>query len=688
MWLKKLRCYHFRCFRDRIFVFHKGITGITGTNGAGKSRIVEAVSFLATGELEGTKESAIMTGEVTAFVSGEFDHGGKIITLERHLDASKVRLTYDGKELKTAKEVKELWDKLLNINPEIFNNIIIAKQGEIPKLFSGDVADRTKIFQKIFMVPNTEKLRNVIWKDYIKELPPPYPVDDIPKINEELKVKHDELLVAHSELVFYADVSLNKYQEQENLIREYSLASTNQVKQVALEIEGEAIQVQLNDVSSRRKGLQDDLLKAPFTLEQLKEQLKKFEEKKYQVETKNKLTEQLAEVKLKTDQIDIVCINQNYNNWDIQYKKAVNEVSIADFNLKLLNGKLADYAIYKGSPKCPTCGQSIPGLEDILKCIHKEVMENRAVFDKATLDLNKAVAEMRPLSSMKAEYDKLLREFNVINGQLNQYVLVIYDSEEHNLYIGACSKLENTKNQITSLTHQENLFTEKLNSNKKMIVSLKVKWIEESPGFLAVKIEETQFSAMILKGSLVKKQTIETKISVINTEISNLNRRIESSKGNQEKNDKRDKFEKMLLALYDAFHPTQFSKKVIQRYSSVVTDYLLSNLTKFNLPYTASVNDDFGIDVINDKGYKLPIVSGGQGMIIGLCLRLALLQLFAQNFSFIILDEGSTGMHKVNSEIYFDLIKNFPRDQFDQVIIIDHSERLTEVVDHVIDLDK
>jgi len=34
------------------------------------------------------------------------------------------------------------------------------------------------------------------------------------------------------------------------------------------------------------------------------------------------------------------------------------------------------------------------------------------------------------------------------------------------------------------------------------------------------------------------------------------------------------------------------------------------------------------------------------------------------------------------------MIRQFPRNQFEQVFIIDHSEKLADVVDHVIDLDK
>src|SRR5271156_1370630 len=107
MILDTLRVRHFRNHRKLDLEFHEGITGIVGPNGSGKSSIIEAILFLLWGFYNGKDKASVITlGETTGYVSGTFTHLGKKGSLERHLDASKVILNYDGKTYKKATEVK------------------------------------------------------------------------------------------------------------------------------------------------------------------------------------------------------------------------------------------------------------------------------------------------------------------------------------------------------------------------------------------------------------------------------------------------------------------------------------------------------------------------------------------------------------------------------------------------------
>ena len=155
--LTELQLHNFKSHRNRTITFGPGVTGIVGKNGRGKSGILHAISFLFTGEVDtATKRECITVGESEGWIRGSFRLNGKDGTLERHLTSSKVILTYDGETYNKVSEVNALWNDMLKIDSAIFNNVIIAKQGEIQKLFSDETTVREKIFQKI----NTKKLMN------------------------------------------------------------------------------------------------------------------------------------------------------------------------------------------------------------------------------------------------------------------------------------------------------------------------------------------------------------------------------------------------------------------------------------------------------------------------------------------------------------------------------------------------
>jgi DNA repair exonuclease SbcCD ATPase subunit len=154
-----------------------------------------------------------------------------------------------------------------------------------------------------------------------------------------------------------------------------------------------------------------------------------------------------------------------------------------------------------------------------------------------------------------------------------------------------------------------------------------------------------------------------------------------------EQNIKRVKYLNILNGLYEMLNTSQFPRKLIQTYAGTVSEYLTENLKHFSFPYRAEVNDNFGIDVFDSCNRKLPSVSGGQEIMIGVALRLALHTMFGEAFPIMIFDEGSVHLSQESKKSYFEVIKNMKNiSKFKQVIIIDHDEDLEDVVDNTIKL--
>jgi exonuclease SbcC len=188
MELKKLILKNFRTHRSAAFDFESGVTGIIGGNGSGKSSIVEAIIFLLTGEGYGkTKTEMLTIGQTSGYVVGHLLIDGEEAVLERHVDTAKVNFKYRDKVYKKSGEVNEIWDSLFQIDKNIVQNVIVSNQGEIALLFNGDNATKEKLFQKIFMVPNTTKIRDTVWNNYIKDAPPEYPVKDTTQVKSDIQ---------------------------------------------------------------------------------------------------------------------------------------------------------------------------------------------------------------------------------------------------------------------------------------------------------------------------------------------------------------------------------------------------------------------------------------------------------------------------------------------------------------------
>jgi DNA repair exonuclease SbcCD ATPase subunit len=144
----------------------------------------------------------------------------------------------------------------------------------------------------------------------------------------------------------------------------------------------------------------------------------------------------------------------------------------------------------------------------------------------------------------------------------------------------------------------------------------------------------------------------------------------------------------MLEKVYDLFGVSQFPRKLIETYMVTVEDTLTKYLQYFNLSHQVKVEAGFKIRLYPiDSPKALPQVSGGQEMMIGICLRLALHKMFAQAFPIWIIDEGTTHLSESKKQSYFELV-NVLRTQkiIKQIIIIDHDERLSTVVDQTIEL--
>jgi exonuclease SbcC len=684
MELTKLSLTNFRSHRKLELDFTSGITGIVGDNGKGKSSIVEAIIFLFTGEGYGAKSDMISVGESTGYVVGQLRIDGKEATLERHLDTSKVAFKYEGVTYKKSGEVAEIWDRLFQIDKNIFKNIVVAKQGDIALLFSGDNSVKEKIFQKIFLVPNTTKIRDTIWNKYIKAAPPEYPETDLQELERNIKDTEQRLKHGEETLKLIPDdlsERLAQALSRQTYLESCAAASSNRE---AISGKITSLERDIAESIEKEKRLKDKL--ETVNLEEITSTLEMLKNSKPLWEKRVILEEKLRELERTNPDWTEENSSRVEELKELVAKKAA-ELSVYTDELNGVNKTLSDYRS-KGlidSANCPTCGASLADSQAYISHLEAKIPHLTETISGRKQEVNNLQFELSGLVARKTSWDKNQSEIASTKASILPIKDAAFDQGTHDLLAAVLVQSKQLSEEIKNLQASRSTKQEEL--QKEQIKLLSLPTYDNAKGSVEYEYPEVIKRVAEIREMTNTRNTLTAEGMrdrlVLETYQKHKTEAIETV----EKNRRRRSYVGILEELYEMLHTSEFPRKLIQTYSSTVSEYLTDNLRQFNFPYRAEVNDNFGIDVFDDRGRKLPSVSGGQEIMIGVALRLALHAMFGSAFPMMIFDEGSVHLSQESKRSYFEIIQNMKNmNNFKQVIIIDHDEDLAGVVDNTIKL--
>lgn len=224
MQLLRLEVQNWVHHRYRKCDFTRGLVGILGENGSGKSSLFGAISWLLTGEnpnfgvkLDNISQYA-KPGE-PAFASLEFEHNGHYALVTRHLLPEKEPsvLLVDNVEIARGdKAVTAGVEKLLGVDAKFISRFIIVPQTEIFSFIDDTKTDTDKFFQRLFNTTIADKCQDVIGKNLAKLNVPEIPVGSKQLLTQiaELDEKYSELCVAINKLPSFDSFVLQQDAEQ------------------------------------------------------------------------------------------------------------------------------------------------------------------------------------------------------------------------------------------------------------------------------------------------------------------------------------------------------------------------------------------------------------------------------------------------------------------------------------------
>ena len=171
MIFKRLKLKNFKSYENETIKFDKGITVIVGENGAGKSSIFEAISFVLFKQHTSSRLIDLIRNSTDSMtVELDFLSKGKEYRIVREKNKSKINsklLTKTSSDsdfiliCSGEKEVSSQIQSILDMDANLFLNAIYVRQGEISELVDKLPAEKKKLIGKLLGIDSLE----VAWKN-------------------------------------------------------------------------------------------------------------------------------------------------------------------------------------------------------------------------------------------------------------------------------------------------------------------------------------------------------------------------------------------------------------------------------------------------------------------------------------------------------------------------------------------
>jgi DNA repair protein SbcC/Rad50 len=229
MIIESLRMKNFKSHLDSQIDFNTGISIIMGGNGAGKSSILEAVSFALFKQHSGKKiEQLVTIGQKKMFVELKFTSNGRTycVSRERSKNSSKARLSIEEDHKfhpisSGDKQVTGEVQSLLEMDGDLFLNAVYVRQGEIADLVDKTSAEKKQVIGKLLGIESLEKAwKNMltIMKDYeTEQIKLEAKLEELEGLNDDIKSKKSEKIEIQ-ENISKIELMVNETQAKLDLI--------------------------------------------------------------------------------------------------------------------------------------------------------------------------------------------------------------------------------------------------------------------------------------------------------------------------------------------------------------------------------------------------------------------------------------------------------------------------------------
>lgn len=377
----------------------RGLFGIFGKTGSGKSTILDAITLSLYGSIARNTKEYINSLSEKAEISYEFEIGSRRYVVDRHIIRSKaggIKTSYarvieklgDGSENVLADKVNEVNEtiiKIIGLTANDFTKSVVLPQDKFNDFLKLGGIDRRNMLERIF---NLEK--------YGKKL-----IENVRNRKNKTKTHVDMLQVS---LSHYEEVTDEKYDEM--------------IKKLEIDKEDCRVKNRLYKEKVEKYDIDKIVYENQKRYNEAKELLKVYEDKKEEIEEKRKKMSRAENANMIDPYIDNVeKLRKQFEDSKNQLKIIEEEIRLIKKDLEISRGKFAEIERKKDD--------TIPRLS-----------EDKVKFERAINLLEETNKLSERLTRLKVEGEKLeskkkeiLKNIEDIKAQQNLYAGKIKDSE-------------------------------------------------------------------------------------------------------------------------------------------------------------------------------------------------------------------------------------------------------------------
>lgn len=616
---------------DTRLKFDNGVTVFVGHNGAGKSSIIDAITFALFGQhTRKSNKGLIRRGATQGFSKIAFSSNGIQYLAERKID-SKGTLTAQfservgeewrpiaaGERKQFGESMTEEVERRIGLDFEKLKIASIVQQGELSTIIKAKPREFKELINAIIGIDKldiaSESLREVN-KEFKQKIK-----DDIGFDDSHLDILRRDIQNHKEELEKYIPLENHTVKRKEELEKELEI--TNEKYNVEFpKIE------KLKNLQIRKEELRSYVKEA---IQEIQYEIQEKERKIRDCEGCFEYAGQKEEYEKKITKVDsaIDDSRKNLQNLSNQKSSLKEKLNLAE-KLELKDNK------------CPVCDSMVEKLNPMFQIDHIE--NELAQINKQIISLEN---ENELYLKKKSEFLEKLKKCMESESKLRAHSISNFDDLTKIRHEIDTKKTSIGKIQTSNLTNIMEL--SKLDSHSKTLYDSIMKIEEETKGF-----EMTEFTK--LKESITLKQQeiskTDQELGVIRGKIQNANEKIkiinEAIKELEIVKKYSNKIDLIQTNVFNRDGPVATSLRswALETISTKASEYLTLLNTKIQRIHLAEKTRDIVITCFSHtETLDLESLSGGEQVSVALALRLGMASLLgASNLNLMILDEPTT----------------------------------------------
>lgn len=724
MKLIRLELSNFCQHESRVIDFTRGLSGILGSNGSGKSNLIQGLIYAITGTVTNNLDQYVRKGsDGNCWVKLTFksDLTDMTYTIKRGIKPRRSEFTCveTGSVIRKTKEIDAYLVDTLRIDFNIIRNVLTVSQEDFVSFFRSTPAARAEVLTRLFGFTELKTAR-----ESFRELL----LDTKEDNNGSTKLKVYQEMLAMNEQQIKPFESLPK---REDLQVEYDAFDSYQKQHAEVITAFNTLTYLDQTLEQARTNLQTYRAEEAEVKKRFNGEPVKQEDIDRLREWSSLSTAFLNRVKefYSTVVAPIIDLQEQYTKEYMDFSgkdmpMSDEEYSALQDNVAIARKQLQDLSSCEATGRCPTCGQLFPNLHEHLEHLRQEYAALKDKYTKATQYNLTYASEREKLMKTWALFSNRYAAIKLQleswkDDQWGQALLQSLPpiSEPLSDWVSNLSKeIENLGKQDAEYRKQLNALLEEQNRNKEA-ESMLSRILQDIGGaestIRSVEAKKAEIQATIPPdfGSLAdakhQKELNDSKLkeywdlfSVLDRrdalykEREELQRKIGAAEQLARKDEEKAQLRANIAEACQVLSPDAFPKYVMIGLLEMLTGNINYYLTIFNAPFLVKIDNDsteLYCEFQNGNTFVASELSGGQKMVLAISWRLALHNTFAteESCGFLTLDEPTNHLDADNIQNLTQVmsqVKQAAKDKNLQVLVITHEKALEPLFDSVIRL--